>query len=428
MKILFCATDRPGHIASGPNAWIQRLIPDLRLKYNLEVEVLFVYSGDISLCPTINFFMENELPFHTINRKKINFIADQVKEILRITKKGDFTVLVANLVVPAFYCAKFLKKSNVPVLGVLHSNDLFYKSVIENFIESSNDNFITHAVAVSNFLGALASEKNTNRIHIETIPCGTPTANTYAEKPIDTLSVLYAGRLEIEQKQIMKLADSFLNASRKNPKLKFTIVGSGTQENNLKKLLDENKDHSVCYKGAVSPSNIGEEMAKHHVFTLLSDFEGMPVALMEGMSSGLVPVCLQEESGINEIIKHGVNGFVVKNRGQDYLEKLSILSSDFSLWESMSQESIKAINSEYSSDIVHAKWAVLLKSFETIQVRPIQIPSYIRLKGDLLHYGDNRKPEWKDILIQDVKKEWSNFKKRARPRARLRSLFKRNEK
>ena len=47
MKILFCAYDRPGQIASGPNAWLQRLIPDLISNYGLDIQTLFVYSGSI---------------------------------------------------------------------------------------------------------------------------------------------------------------------------------------------------------------------------------------------------------------------------------------------------------------------------------------------------------------------------------------------
>lgn len=424
MKVLFCATDRPGHIASGPNAWIQRLIPDLRNQFYIDAEVLFIYSGDLEQCPTINFFTHNQLPFYVIDRSENKYVADQVKKILKIVKAKNHDVLVANLVVAALYCSRFLKKYNIPVIGVLHSNDLFYKSVIKNFIETSNKNHLTHVVSVSNYLAEKAKKNSLNKIHFETIPCGTPTTINQANQTHDILSVLYAGRLEIEQKQILKLGESFINASKSNSRLKFTIVGSGTQEQNLKTLLSESTNHSVVYKGAIPPSEITNEMLNHQVFTLLSDFEGMPVAVMEAMACGLVPVCLSEESGINEIIEHGVNGFIAQNRGEDYREKLGLLSENHELWSRMSAAAIKTIKERYASKIVHKKWAELLLGLENNKIAKVKVPLKIRLTGELLYYGDNRKPATKTLLNQKLKNTWMQVRLFIRPRARLRSLLK----
>ena len=67
MKILFCAYDRSNHLATGPNAWLQRLVPDLISNYGLDIQTLFVYSGEYRQCPTISHFKKNNLPIHLIN-------------------------------------------------------------------------------------------------------------------------------------------------------------------------------------------------------------------------------------------------------------------------------------------------------------------------------------------------------------------------
>ena len=106
MKILFCAYDRPGQIASGPNAWLQRLVPDLISNYGLDIQTLFIYSGEPEKCPTITFFKENRFPIQLINRDSCNYVEDQVKELLGIIKKEDISLVVANLVIPALYATQ----------------------------------------------------------------------------------------------------------------------------------------------------------------------------------------------------------------------------------------------------------------------------------------------------------------------------------
>ena len=157
---------------------------------------------------------------------------------------------------------------------------------------------------------------------------------------------------------------------------------------------------------------------------LMSDYEGMPVALMEGMASGIVPVCLQEESGINEIIKHGVNGFIVKDRDKDYQDKLQLLFNDVTLWETLSKNAIATIKHTYSSEITHKKWFELLSCFESLTTKQLRLPITIKVEGDQLPYGDYRKPSIKTRIKQQCTHNWLAFKMAVRPRARLKSFLK----
>ncbi len=424
MKILFCAYDRPGHIATGPNAWLQRLIPDLRNRYGLDVSTLFIYNGNTEECPTLSYFKSNHLPVFTINGKQIPYMVDQVKAILQIIKINNFSVLVANLVIPAYYTSRYLKPFDIPVIGVLHSNDPFYKSVIDKFIKGNIIDQLTVAVSVSNFINGIAETSNKN-VLFKVIPCGTPLTQKSAHRDNESLKVIYAGRLETTQKQILKLTVAFLKASKENPNLEFSIYGSGSQDEEIKSLIaDFGHPHKVSFKGSVLPSEIQKVMLNHHVFTLMSDYEGMPIALMEAMACGLVPVCLYEESGINEIISHGTNGFIVQNRHEDYQEQLNVLQEHKEIWDSLSKNAQKIINEKYSTEITHQQWVDLLEPYRHKEIKKISVPNSIKLEGELLYYGDNRKPSARTLLKKQLLENWLNFKLFVRPRARLRSLFK----
>ena len=425
MKILFCAYDRPGQIASGPNAWLQRLVQDLISNYSLDIQTLFVYSGEYRQCPTISYFKENNLPIHLINSNTRNYVEDQVKELLNIVRREHISTVVANLVIPALYATQYLKPFNIPVIGVMHSNDEFYKGVITKFIHGNKKNQLSTAVSVSEYINTICTSQNT-QTQLLNIPCGTPEAKKSAfPESQEILKVIYAGRLVVQQKQILKLTKAFCDASKNNNNLEFSIYGDGDQEPSIRELIkNEKASKDVKLFKALPPNKIIRKIQEHHVFTLMSDYEGMPIALMEAMACGVVPICLNEESGINEIIQHGVNGFIVKNRGEDYQDKLQLLVNDRSLWETMSKNAIATIQQKYSSKITHKKWFELLNQFKDVKQKPLKIPLRIKLKGPLLYYGDNRKPNFKDRNATWLKTNWMTFRLFARPRARLRELLK----
>jgi glycosyltransferase involved in cell wall biosynthesis len=272
-------------------------------------------------------------------------------------------------------------------------------------------------------MGKLAKNAKSST-RLEVIPCGTPIPTVKANWENKTqLKVMYAGRMVVEQKQILKLTQAFLEASALAPRLQFSIYGEGDKVKQVQQLLQPQDKHNVIYKGAVSPSEIISCFQEHQVFTLMSDYEGMPVALMEAMACGLVPVCLEESSGINEIIEHGFNGFIVKDRHQDYQRHLQLLLDDPELWQKLSNNTIKTIEARYSSAKTHQQWFELLNSYSGQQATSLKTPRYIKLEGELLHYGDNRKPDLKTQWHNSLKRQWLQLRLFMRPRARIRAFF-----
>jgi glycosyltransferase involved in cell wall biosynthesis len=58
-------------------------------------------------------------------------------------------------------------------------------------------------------------------------------------------------------------------------------------------------------------------VAQHDCFILLSEFEGMPLSLVEAMGAGCVPVTTDIKSGVPELIRNEGNGFIVPERDWD---------------------------------------------------------------------------------------------------------------
>lgn len=104
------------------------------------------------------------------------------------------------------------------------------------------------------------------------------------------------------------------------------------------------------------------ELVKHHVFILLSDYEGISISLMEAMACGLVPICTRTKSGATEIIKHNENGLLVNNREEDFFNAVYRLQNEKGLWERLSKSARKTIENGYTIDICTDRWADFLHS------------------------------------------------------------------
>jgi glycosyltransferase involved in cell wall biosynthesis len=73
---------------------------------------------------------------------------------------------------------------------------------------------------------------------------------------------------------------------------------------------------SMRVLGRLSRAEVLDELRASDFFVLVSDFEGLPLSLIEAMAAGCVPVIAAMESGISEVLVPGENGVIVE--GRDY--------------------------------------------------------------------------------------------------------------
>lgn len=73
-----------------------------------------------------------------------------------------------------------------------------------------------------------------------------------------------------------------------------------------------NNLHSDCVHMFGVTSSVLEYMKEADAFLLLSSFEGLPIALIEALGVGCIPICTPV-GGIKNIIKSGYNGFLAKD-------------------------------------------------------------------------------------------------------------------
>lgn len=110
------------------------------------------------------------------------------------------------------------------------------------------------------------------------------------------------------------------------PQLQCRIIGEGPERADLEGLAQDLgiREH-VHFEGRKSRSEVAEAMRRCSVFVLPSRNEGLGCVYLEAMSCGK-PVMGCRGQGIDEVIEHGINGWLISADGlEELVDGLSIL-------------------------------------------------------------------------------------------------------
>jgi len=168
-------------------------------------------------------------------------------------------------------------------------------------------------VAVSNGLREYAFETTTD-VAITVIPNAielstfTPPRQRAHDGPV---RLLFVGRFNA-----FKNVETLLKAAAHLKKMEvdnfeLQLIGDGEQRSNLERLTVEKElTRQVHFLGWVDRNAILNFYRQADLFVTATTWEGMPNTVLEAMACGL-PVVASRASGLEELVKEGVNGYLV---------------------------------------------------------------------------------------------------------------------
>jgi glycosyltransferase involved in cell wall biosynthesis len=131
--------------------------------------------------------------------------------------------------------------------------------------------------------------------------------------PFNAALLTFVGRLD-RQKDPELLLDSFSLACALNPTLHLIIVGDGVLRPELEERIAASPDLvQVRLLGALPSRRIAELLRASDLFVLSSAYEGMPIAVLEALATGL-PVVSTDVGEIRRVVKDGINGIISSAR------------------------------------------------------------------------------------------------------------------
>lgn len=211
-------------------------------------------------------------------------------------------------------CGFIASKLNIPYIVSLRGSDVPFYNPRFYWLDKLFFRHLSKKIW-RNSLAVIANSKGLKGLALKNLPdqkidviCNGVDTNQFRPNftKSDTLRMLCVSRL-IKRKGIVYLIKAIAELRQNNVNL--VIVGQGTQEEKLKRLVSAlDVSSKVEFKNYIAHDSINEIYHNSDVFILPSLSEGMNNAALEAMACGL-PVVLTDTGGSAELVNG--NGFII---------------------------------------------------------------------------------------------------------------------
>lgn len=172
--------------------------------------------------------------------------------------------------------------------------------------------------------------------------------------PTDVV-LLYVGSLKP-----LKAVDSLIEAlgvisikRLQQHKLKVLIAGDGVSRKNLEKRVSELNLHDIVkFLGIVDRNSVNQLYNLANLYTICSEFEGLPISLLEAFANDL-PCITSDATGLIDMSFNNKNSLLFKTRDfNDYANKLELLLNDIQLQDRLRKNAKIYYEKHFSYDIL----------------------------------------------------------------------------
>jgi glycosyltransferase involved in cell wall biosynthesis len=251
------------------------------------------------------------------------------------------------------------RRLQIPYIDCLHSDNPVECERLRNHVD------IISAVAVP-------SEGCAERVRAQ-IPqlsdrvarfwCPAPSDASIARDTADgPLKLVYLGRLFQHGKRILDIVPLSAELVRRNLDFELAVIGDGPERKALEVALRSVPGLAprVRLMGWMANDKAVQLLKQQHVIVMFSDFEGQPIAMLEAMGSGVVPV-VTDIPALREVIEHGKNGFLVPVGGShEFADTLAGLDGDRKRLAQVSEAAWARIRGTWETGVAISKLSDLL--------------------------------------------------------------------
>lgn len=280
---------------------------------------------------------------------------------------------IIHLQDPAFISqalATEAKKYNVPVIATQHSSLAFplaylglpqiFKKWTEQLMKKSlaffYNRYTKTIITPSNFIKnevlqwgvKVPVEVISNGINLKVFKTGRVNVDFlkeyYLEDFISKPIVLYSGRIDKDKN--LETLISAIPLVLKEVEANFLFLGTGDLREKLEEEVKKRGiANNVRFIGPIKPGDldIPEFYQLASLFVIPSYIEAQSLVTMEAMASGL-PVVAANGGALPELVKDGINGFLVNPFSfQEFAQKIILLLKDKNLRKRMAKKSLEII-------------------------------------------------------------------------------------
>ncbi len=335
-----------------------------------------VLCGD-SLNHFVDDFEQLDIPVSLQDHKRSIF-EDRLTGVLGQLQHYKPNVVIATLGPFAFETLRYAPHG-VRRVGMIQSNDPLVYEVVEKYADSIDD-IVGVSPAIVRKLEMMQAFRGIRK-HCLTYGVPMFVKEPRPLRPEEPLRILYLGRLVDEQKRILLLPDIAVGLQEMQVSFHWTIAGDGPDRAVLEEKIKSAKLTScVEIIGSVKYEEIGRLLDAHDVFILVSDYEGLPLSLLEAMGHGLVPVVSDLESGIRDVVDERCGIRVSPDEVAGYTRAISYLDKHRDELAAKSGAARERVRKEFSAEAMADRWLSVFGVYSP----PVEWPRKFKVHGVLI--------------------------------------------
>ena len=228
------------------------------------------------------------------------------------------------------------------------------------------------------------------------------------------LRLLFVGRLEDHQKGIFRLPAILAACRQQQLPVQLTIIGDGSDQARLRELIDlAGVADLVELRGFQPHTQMLAAMHCHHGLLLPSNYEGLPLVLLEAQAHGCVPIAARLPNITDYVVQDGVSGFLVNPADvEGYVKSIAQLLVP-ERWHTLRCNGMALSKQHFSLDSMGESYLALFA--ELARGAYPRTPDHTKLYPPaFLRFG------WRDYLppplVARARQRWGSLLKPARPR------------
>lgn len=372
MKKLYIVFDQiPSLKSGGLIVTYLNMVRCLRSEY--DIRIISVFKSD-------NEDLFEGIPIYNLSEYLID---NRFFRILQYWKKKDLPA-VLKAVKSAFYFFAFIPFAKKKMKKMISQEDIvvsvsptasmFIHPAIP-FVQDIHTNFeyfwgknkfgvlqakLMSTPRITVFRNKLDAEKGAQRFpstylynFVEQIDYNADTYDIEARKH----KILYMGRLH-QQKDPMRLLDCAKMLKERGYQFQLDIYGTGALKEDLqRKIISENLTDVASLKGYIKDKKIYSE---YSMLWLTSKNEGFGLCIVEAKANATPTISVNWGGAINEVMKHGEDGFIAENNEEFVAYTAQLLENDALLTE-MSRNAYRNYCENFSNETVKKRLIHILE-------------------------------------------------------------------
>jgi glycosyltransferase involved in cell wall biosynthesis len=206
-------------------------------------------------------------------------------------------------------------------IACLHSDFPCLENLIKKAVEPHANGFISVNRSIQEKISHAVSGLRMESNHVVPLSVG----NSYRSQLVPEwqereLVIGYSGRIQFEQKRLDRLPEfiNLLEASGLNWKIE--LLGEGPDLGLLREFFKS--EPRIHFHGFMKPDQCAGIMGNWRYQLFLSDYEGLPISLLEGMLRGALPVFPVEPGEGNSVLDLCAEGAYQKGNSADAVARI----------------------------------------------------------------------------------------------------------